>query len=828
MIRVTLTTAVLVLVSACAGSRAQAQVAVTGRLIDETGAGVSGARIEIRSADSSVPIVASSDLAGNFKIVLPAAGTYQILAERQGFYVFRTREQRFDSSPGQLIIALNHLLEFSEHVDVAASPAAIDPQQPADRHVIDSAEIQSLPFSGSQDYRNALRLVDGAVQDNNGRYHLNGGDASQTAYSLDGFNVANPVTGYLDARVNVDSIQFQNVETSRTSAENGRGSAGALELETKMGDDRLRFGGTNFVPGISSAGGFHMNHWTPRLEISGPIRKGRAWFHNGADVYYSNDTVSGLPHGQNRTSGTTFSDLARFQVNITPSNVATGSVLVNLSDTSRAGLSVLNPVEATTDTRQMLLMSSLRDQQYFGGGSLLEFGFADTRGFLHSLPQGQELYQITPTGDRGNFFINEDRHFYRQQAIADLFLPKLHFGGTHLLKFGFDIEREAFHQQTVRHDYELLDVNGNPERYVTFAGDPFTRRKNFEGAPYVQDHWTPREGLSIEAGVRMEWNEIVRELEVAPRFSAAWSPGRTGQTKISAGWGVYYDALSLETVSQQQGQTSLATFYLPGGVTSGPIATNFLVLDHLLEAPYYRTASVSVERKLPGEIHFKTGYTRRTGARGLVFQPLLPESGAMFYQNATYLLGNTRRDRYDAFDIALKRTFAKQFEWSIGYTRSRARTNAAVEYSLENPIFALQAPGPLAWDSPNRIRSWGWAPVPTSFLPEKLRILARNTTAALLVEYRTGFPFNVVNQAGFLVGSPLSMRYPAYFTANVALERQFRAIHYLWAWRCGMDNFTNSRNPNTVENTLGTPEFLTYYRGPGRAVNVRLRFLGRK
>ena len=323
-------TAILALVSSCAALRAQ--VAISGRVVDETGAGVSGARIEILAADAVAPLVASSDLAGNFQLVLPAAGAYQILAERQGFYLFRAREQRFDSSPSQLTIVLNHRQEFSERVDVTASPPAIDPQQPAERKVVDSAEIDALPYSGSQDFRNALSLIDGAVRDGNGDYHFNGAGAGQTAYSLDGFNIANPVTGWLDARVNVDSVQFLNVETSRVSAENGRGSAGALELETKMGDDRLRFGGTNFVPGLSSAGGFHLNHWTPRLEVSGPIRKGRAWFYNGADLYYSNDTVSGLPHGQNRTSGTTFSDLARFRVDLAPSNVATGSVLLDISD----------------------------------------------------------------------------------------------------------------------------------------------------------------------------------------------------------------------------------------------------------------------------------------------------------------------------------------------------------------------------------------------------------------------------------------------------------------------------------------------------------------
>lgn len=820
----TTTAGILVLASGCVA--AQAQLTISGRVVDETGEGVAGARIEMRGADSAAPVVASSDLAGNFKFTM-TAGTYQILAERQGFYLFRG-QQIFDSSLSQLVITLNHRQEYSERVDVTASPPSIDPQQPAERKVVDSSEVESVPYPGSQDYRNAARLLDGMVLDDSGGLHLNGAASSQTAYSLDGFNIANPVTGLLDARVNVDSIQFMNVESSRMSAENGRGSAGALELESKTGDDRLRFNGTNFIPGFSTMGGWHMDHWTPRLEISGPIKKGRAWFHNGADLYYNNDTIHGLPHGENRTRGTTISDLARFQVNLTPSNVATGSVLVNLSDTARSGLSFLTPAETTTNSRGMLLVSSVRDQQYLTGGALLEVGFADTRGLLRSVPQGSELYQITPTGSLGNYFVNLDRHYYRQQGLANLFLPTLHLFGKHQLKFGIDLEREAFHQQTIRHDYELLDSAGNLERYVTFVGNPFERRDNFEGAQYFQDHWTPAEGLALEAGLRLEWNEIVRDLEVAPRFSAAWSPRHLGQTKFSAGWGVYYDALSLQTVAQQQDQTSLATFYLPGGAVEGPVATTFQVNDRTLMAPYYRTASVAVERKLPGEIYAKAGYTRRTGVHGLAFEPSVPETGPMFYQGVNYILGNTRRDLYDGVDISLKRTFAKQFEWSVGYTRSRARTNAAVDYSLENPLFALQAPGPLAWDSPNRVHLWGWTPLPNRILPRRLRFLTRNTTAAMLLEYRTGFPFNVVDQGGFLVGQPESTRYPYYLTADLAFERRFRAVHALWAWRAGLDNLTDHRNPNEVENVIGTPQFLTFYRGPSRALVLRLRFLGRK
>lgn len=825
MIRGPIPTIALAMVTFCFALRAQ--VTVSGRVVDETEESVSGARIEVRTTATSDPVVTvSSDPAGNFRFNLPAPGSYDIRAQRLGFYVFHVAAQSFAANVSQFTITLNHQQEFSERIDVTASPPAIDPQQPADRKELDNTEILAIPYPAPQDYRNALQLLDGVVQDNLGRYHFNGASPSQTNYTLDGFNMSNPVTGQLDTRVNIDSIQALTVQNSRFSAENGRGSAGVLELATKMGDDHFRFSGTNFVPGISSYGGWHVNKWTPRLEVSGPLAKGRAWFHNGADIFYSNDTISGLPSGQNRTHGTTISDLTRVQVNLTSANILTTGFLLNLADNTRTGLSFFNPAEATTNSRQTTFMSTIRDQQYFHGGALLDLGFADTRGLLRSEPQGTALYQITPLGDRGNYFENLNRHFYRQQALANFYLPTVHLHGTHRLKFGTDFEREAFHESLVLHDYEVLLSDGTPTRYVTFAGSPFQMRKNFEGANYLEDHWQVRDGLSVEAGVRLEWNEIVRDLEVAPRLSAAWAPATLGGLKLSAGWGIYYDAISLDTVSNES-QTSLATFYLPDGTIHGPVPTAFLVNDQTLRAPQYRTTSLSAERKLPGDFYATLSLTRRTGADGFAFDTQTPVAGPDFYTGAVYVLRNMRSDRYDAATFSLKRTFKGKYEWFAGYTRSRARTNAAVDYSLLNPIFATQRAGPFSWDTPNRVHMWGWLPVPPAH-PKFLHFLTQNTTAAYMVEYRTGFPFSVVDQEGFLIGNPNDHRYPNYFSINLHFERQFRAIHYLWAWRFGFDNITNDGNPNAVNNVMGSPQFLTYARGQARAFSVRLRFLGRK
>jgi len=804
-----------------------AQVTISGRVVDETGAAVSGARVELRGETGTILTVASSDLAGNFNLDIAEGGNLEVRAERLGFYLFRNKQQ-FSQGSSQLTIVLNHLQEFSDSIDVRVSSTAIDPQQTSEHKELDNAEIENIPYPAARDYRNALPMLNGVVPDNAGQAHFNGGDTNQTNYTLDGFNISDPVTGTLETRLNIDSIQSMDLESSRYSAENGRGSAGVLDIKSKMGDDRLRFGSTNFFPGLSSQSGLHVNKWNPQIEVSGPLAKGRAWFHEGLDNFYSNDVISGLPRGENSTTSLNSSSLSRFQVNLTPANILTASLLVNRADVSHNGLNFLNPVETTTNQFGMLYISSIRDQAYFAGGALLDLGFADTRGMQRASPQGNSLYEITVNGSLGNYFVNTDRHWYRQQGQANLFLPTVHFLGTHQIKFGIDTEREAFHELVERHPYEVLRADNSVSRYVQFVGSPFLTGTNFEAAQYVQDRWTPREGLMVEAGVRMEWNEIVRDLELGPRIAAAWAPGFLRNTKLSAGWGMYYDAITLQPISSRADQASLATFYPPGSSPLGPVMTSFAVNSRDIEAPLYRNTSLGIEHKLPSAFYLKAGYIHRSGSRGFAFLPSNPVAALSETGTVVYSLDNTRRDRYDAFEISLRHTFGGKYEWFAGYTRSSARSNAALNYSLESPIFGLQNPGPYAWDAPNRFHMWGWAPVPNRALPRLLRFLTNETTAAYLIEYHTGFPFSIVDQNEALVGTPNSARLPAYFNINLDFERKFPFLHYMWAWRFGFNNITNSGNPNNVNNVLGSPLFLTYGRGQARAFNVRLKFLGRR
>ncbi len=804
---------------------AAAPTAVAGRVVDENGVAVPGALVEAFSGATRVKAI--SDSAGNFNLEVPSSGNYEVRAERLGFFIYSGKSVSLQEGLNHLTITLNHLQELTESVEVKYSPPVIDPNEPDERKQLNDVEILQVPYPASQDMRSALPLMPGVVQDTNGNLHFNGGATDQTNVTLNGFNISDPYTGRLEARLSIEAVRSLDLENGRYSAEKSRGSAGSLDIKTAMGDDHWRFAGTNFIPGVTSQNGFQINKWTPRIDVSGPLAKGRAWFHNAFDTFYDLNIVSGLPRGQNESRSITSSDLSRFQVNVTPANILTGSFLFNYGVDDRHGLSFLSPIETTLNNRNNLFVSTVRDQHYFGGGALIELGFADSRGLVRQSPQGDQIFQILPFGQRGNYFEDATRHFNRQQWLGNAFLPQLHWLGTHQFKAGVDVERDSFNRLVDRHDYEVLRNDMSVARLVTFVGNGEQARENFEAAQYVQDRWAPREGLMIEAGLRLEWDEIVRDVLWSPRFSIAYAPKWLRETKLAAGFGVFHDALTLSTLTQNQDQVSLSTFFLPGGVVRGPVETAFLINDHALRAPRYRTLSFSAERKLPFDFYGKATYTHKVGSGGFTFVNELDAFGGLF-TGGLYQLRNWRHDRYDAAEFTVRRTFGGRFEWVAGYTRSKARSDAVVEYSVDNPIFAPQGPGPLAWDTPNRFLTWGWAPVPKGGLPHFLQSMIGETDVVYLMEYRTGFPFSVVNEDVSLVGPPDSRRFPNYFNINLALERKFRFLHYLWAWRFGFNNLTNNGNPNVVNNNIDSPMFLTYGRGQVRAFAVRLRFLGKK
>ena len=112
--------------------------------------------------------------------------------------------------------------------------------------------------------------------------------------------------------------------------------------------------------------------------------------------------------------------------------------------------------------------------------------------------------------------------------------------------------------------------------------------------------------------------------------------------------------------------------------------------------------------------------------------------------------------------------------------------------------------------------------------------LVEQLRAALpTVELRQVVAVNLQQQ---LVGPPNSLRFPAYASLNLGLERKFELRGYLWAVRVEAINILGRQNPDSVvnnvdapcSNTVRTGCFGAFAGGQGRATILRVRFVGRK
>jgi hypothetical protein len=323
----------------------------------------------------------------------------------------------------------------------------------------------------------------------------------------------------------------------------------------------------------------------------------------------------------------------------------------------------------------------------------------------------------------------------------------------------------------------------------------------------VQDRWSAREALMIEAGVRWDRDSFVGRDFFSPRIAGTLMLNRATETKLSAGTGIYYDRTNLALVSQSRQGTVLDQFFSPLLMT---FTTSFLADPNRLTLPRFVNWSGALESRLPWSIYGRVEVLRRHGVRGWAYEE---------QTNGTFLLGTNRQDHYDAVQVSARKEWKRGYPVLISYTRSRARSNETIDFALDNFIVGPQLAGPLPWDAPNLLQSWGSSPL---FWKLKKFDIAYSAI------WRSGFPFFAVDQFGQLASGPGQFRFPDFFTLNVAVERKFRFKGYYWAARIGVDDATGRQNPSTVNNVI-TPASPTpvFFGQSHRTLNGRIRFLGK-
>jgi hypothetical protein len=304
----------------------------------------------------------------------------------------------------------------------------------------------------------------------------------------------------------------------------------------------------------------------------------------------------------------------------------------------------------------------------------------------------------------------------------------------------------------------------------------------------------------------------VRHSLLSPRLATTYGLGQQGNTKLSAGIGVFHDATPLFLIVRPRAGERIDSFFDGNGNLVSSVTSTFNLVAGTLVAPWFLNWSLGLEQKLPASVYLKLELVEKRGRRGFAYNTAKGAPGGNFF------LGNTRQDHYYAMQVEARRTFRHGHMVMTSYARSRTRSNQVLDFSVDNPVFSAQAAGPYPWDAPNRFLSWGFLPFIKGF------------DFAYSTEARSGFAFNAVTDQQQLPPSetPNDRRFPTYFTLNLHLEKRFHLLRAWWAIRAGFDNVTDRQNPVFVNNDISSAQFLTFSGARGRALTTRIRFLGRK
>jgi hypothetical protein len=108
--------------------------------------------------------------------------------------------------------------------------------------------------------------------------------------------------------------------------------------------------------------------------------------------------------------------------------------------------------------------------------------------------------------------------------------------------------------------------------------------------------------------------------------------------------------------------------------------------------------------------------------------------------------------------------------------------------------------------------------------------LPRNIVATPVLEWRSGFPFSLLNEQQDYVGPRNGGgRFPQLVTLDLLVTKgvkiPFRGKKYRGRVGVTVFNITNHWNPRDVQNNLASPTFGTFYNSPERSFRTKFEFV---
>ena len=540
-----------------------AQAAITGIVLDSSGASVAGVVVEATSPELIEKLrTTTTGENGRYRIENLRPGIYVVRFERAGLAEVRRDGIELTGSFTATIDATLEIGPINDTITVTAEKSPLDVHG-AKRELTLSAEtIRSIPTARS--YNALLVLIPGLVTTTNDTvtgtsttaFPIHGGRANEGRLQLDGLTVGSPPSGNSAASYSFDVALAQEV-TFTTSGALGESETGGLVMNIvpKAGGNSTRgslfvsgtgetFQSDNVTPELAARGVTSMTPFTKVYDVSGsiggPILPDRLWYfanaHTGGSTRESTNVFYNLNAGnpaewrytpdlgRPEYSDRTYENVSgRITWQATPRNKIGGfwdvqslcrqctGATPGLMEPARVTPEAVGVLGRRLDVTQMTWSSPVTNRLF------LEAGYGGTYfgvgNFEREPNPTRTLIRVAEQcasgcAENGGIpgLVYRSQDFSVAHAGSYLWRGSLSYvNGTHSLKVGYQHTLMTDDRTWLTNDQNLTyRVNNGEPNQLTQSISPWVNnaRVGWDGL-FIQDQWTHRR-LTLQAALRFD------------------------------------------------------------------------------------------------------------------------------------------------------------------------------------------------------------------------------------------------------------------------------------------------------------------------------------
>ena len=797
-----------------------ADPAIDVTVLNQSNQPIPGVRLQLKLGETAIAS-AETDPSGHAAFADVKPGRYNLTATKDGFVAAQKSDLDLSQSAGAAVeftlVPVPAARQESVEVKGTAEPVEQGSSAPAELPAQTAKQLPSKPATVAD----VLPLLPGVVRSPGGGLLLSAVGEHRSAMIVNSADVTDPATGQFGLTVPIDSVENLNFYQTPFLAEYGRFTAGLVSVETRRGGDKWKWELNDPFPdfAIRSHHLRGVRDATPRLNLEGPLIAGKLYFSEGFEYEIRKTLVYELPFPYNQKRQHGINSFAQFDWIASDKHLVTATVHAAPQRLDFVNMNYFNPRQTVPDASTHNYTVTLGDRLTLWGG-LLENTVSATRFDARIWGQGPQDLTITPMGNSGNYFAQQDRTASRLSwAPVYTFAPG-NWLGSHIFKLGAYLGGSTDNGQVVEHPINILNAANQLIERIAFTGGQRFNNWDTEYAVFGQDHWTVSPRLAIDLGIRTESQAVSESFRVAPRGGISWNPFPKAGTVIRAGAGVFYDRVPLGVYSFDRYPNAIVTMFGPGGqISAGPFfyanglgtvnARSRFVFTESAPGnftPRATTGSIQIEQPVTDRLRLRVGYMQTQSSGLVILNQSAPDPAT---NTGVRLLSGDGTSRYAQFEATARVRLDDNRQLFFSYVRSHARgdLNDFANYlgSFPTPIIHINQIADLPGDLPNRFLLWGAVKLPAGF-----RI-------APMFEYRTGFPYSATDALQHYVGVPNSNRFPNFLSLDARFSKDIK-VNPKYSVRLSMSsyNLTDHFNPEAIHWNVADPAYGLFFGHRGR------------